>query len=376
MTISPRSIGFASTERQPRLTQRLWPALLIFPWLLVGCDPADQARDDTPIAVMRDAPGDWLAYVSNEDSGDLTIIAVETNEVVGTIPVGKRPRGVRVSSDGRTVYVALSGSPKCPPTIPDEVCEQRIADKSADGIAVIDTVSRALTRVLPGGSDPEQFDINADQTRLYVSNEDSDQASIVDIVSGEVVKTIAVGREPEGVKLSQDGTQFYVTNESDHDVAIVDADTGEVLSKVKVGLRPRDVIFSADNTRAYVSAELGYSVAVIDVVNRSLITNIQMPEGSFAMGLALSPDNETLYVANGRATTVVKVDLTTNAVVGSVTAGVRPWGLAITGDGKFLYTANGPSNDVTVIDSTTFTVIATIAAGRSPWGVAIGPNPL
>jgi len=39
-------------------------------------------------------------YVTNETSGDLSVIDVETRKVVGTIPLGKRPRGIAVSPAG------------------------------------------------------------------------------------------------------------------------------------------------------------------------------------------------------------------------------------------------------------------------------------
>src|SRR5262245_17718774 len=50
-------------------------------------------------------------YVTNEQSGDLTVIDVPTLKVVATIPLGKRPRGIAASPDGSRLYVALSGSP-------------------------------------------------------------------------------------------------------------------------------------------------------------------------------------------------------------------------------------------------------------------------
>ena len=90
-----------------------------------------------------------LVYVTNEDSGDLSVIDSASNEVVATIPIGKRPRGVRVSADGRTIYVAVSGSPKCPPWMSDEDCEAQTTDKSLDGIAVVDDVDpHGLNRLL------------------------------------------------------------------------------------------------------------------------------------------------------------------------------------------------------------------------------------
>jgi YVTN family beta-propeller protein len=324
---------------------------------------------------MGASAADHVVYVTNEDSNDVSIIDPDRNEVIATIPVGKRPRGVRVSPDGKLVFAALSGSPKCPPSMPDEACERVPADKTADGVAMIDAASRTLLRVLPGGSDPEQFDVSPDQTRLFVSNEDAHTASIVDIASGRIVQTVAVGREPEGVKVAPDGSVFLVTGETDHDVTVLDATTGEILTKVEVGLRPRDVIFTPDGRQALVSCELSRRVAVIDAATWTVARRIELPEVSFPMGLAISADARTLFVANGRGRTISKIDLGAARVLGSVEVGPRPWGIALAPDGRRLYTANGPSNDVSVVDARSLTVIARIPVGQSPWGVAISASP-
>ena len=50
-------------------------------------------------------------YVSNERSDNVTVINGATHKAVVTIPVGKRPRGIHLSPDGKTVYVAVSGTP-------------------------------------------------------------------------------------------------------------------------------------------------------------------------------------------------------------------------------------------------------------------------
>jgi len=313
-----------------------------------------------------------LVYVTNEDAGTISIISTATQTVIGEVQVGTRPRGVEVSRDGDRVYVALSGSPKCPPTMPDEECDRISADKSKDGIGVIDTRQRTVIRVLPGGSDPEEFDVDPAGRRLFVSNEDAGQLSIVDLETGDVLQVVEVGPEPEGVRLRPDGETVYVTSESDHAVTVVDALSGQVLGTIAVGWRPRDTIFSADSARAYVSAEHGSSVAVVDVATSSVLETIELPPGSLPMGLALSPDERRLYVANGRARTVSVIDLEISAVVAQVQVGTRPWGLGLTSDGKLLYTANGPSNDVSVIDTESLSVIATIPVGETPWGIAIG----
>ena len=43
--------------------------------------------------------------------------------------------------------------------MPDAECEKLKADKTKDGIAEVDVAARKVRRILPGGSDPEQFDI-------------------------------------------------------------------------------------------------------------------------------------------------------------------------------------------------------------------------
>ena len=83
------------------------------------------------LTITACAQGGSVIYVTNEDSNSVTMISGDSHEVIATIPVGKRPRGIKVSPDGSMFYVALSGSPKCPPTMDDEVCEAMEADKAA-----------------------------------------------------------------------------------------------------------------------------------------------------------------------------------------------------------------------------------------------------
>ena len=49
-----------------------------------------------------------LAYVSNEKDNTLSIIDTETQEVVETIDVGQRPRGILLSKDHTKLYICAS----------------------------------------------------------------------------------------------------------------------------------------------------------------------------------------------------------------------------------------------------------------------------
>src|SRR5688572_4765200 len=106
------------------------------------------------------AAGATELYVSTEDGGEVVVIDAESATVAARIPVGKRPRGLKLSHDGRTLYVALSGSPRGGPGVDES--KLPAADRSADGVGVVDLVTRKLVRTLPSGQDPESFDLSRD----------------------------------------------------------------------------------------------------------------------------------------------------------------------------------------------------------------------
>jgi len=325
------------------------------------------------ISATACAQSGTVIYVTNEDSNNVSVIDGGTHEVVATIPVGKRPRGIKVSPDGSVFYVALSGSPKCPPSMEDEECEKLVADKSADGIAEVDTRTRRVVRILDSGSDPEQFDVDWETRHLFVSNEDTHMTSMLNLDTGEILTQTPVGLEPEGVRLSPDGHRVFVTGEVASDVTVINADNGDAIATIQVGLRPRDILFTADSKTAYISAEFGTQIDIIDVGSNAVSGTIALPEGSLPMGLVLSPDEKTLYVATGRGKSVLAIDTSSHEVIRSVEVGPRPWGLAGSPDGSTLYSANGPSDDVTVIDAATFEIITKIPVGETPWGLVVGP---
>lgn len=312
------------------------------------------------------------AYVSNEDGHTVTVIDTARNEAVTTIPVGKRPRGIQLSHDGRTLYVALSGLPKCPPSVPDEECAKLGRDVKADGVAAVDTATMKVVKVFEAGSDPEQFDLAPDG-RLYVANEDAATATVLDTKTGRIVSRIPVGKEPEGVRVSPDGKYTLVTNESDNSVSIIDTKTLKEVKHVVVGKRPRDAAFTPDSKTAYLSGEFDSSVYRIRVPEGAPVERVlQLGASDRPMAVKLDTKRQRLYVSTGRGGRVVVLDVSgTPKRVGEVKVGTRPWGIALTADGKFLYTANGPSNDVSVVDTDTLKVVKTIPVGSSPWGVAV-----
>ncbi len=316
----------------------------------------------------------YLVYVTNEVSGDLTIIDPGTMEAVATVPLGKRPRGIHASPDGKTLYVALSGTPIAGPDVDESTLPP--PDKSADGVGVFDVAQRKIVRTIHAGSDPENFDLSPDGSRIYISNEDDSALSVVDVAAGKVLQSYPVGAQPEGVRMSPDGSFVWTTSEETGTISVLDVARGVMLEPFKVGRRPRSIVFLSDGKKAYVNAENDGAVVIVDAAERRMTGAIPLgaPGQVKPMGLALSPKGDRLYVTTGRGKKLFTIDAATDKPVSELEVGQRPWGVAVSPDGSRIFTANGPSNDVALVDAATNTLLKRVPAGKSPWGVVAVPR--
>src|SRR3981081_1798723 len=118
--------------------------------------------------------GAYLAYVSNEKSNTVSVIDTAKWEVVRTIKVGQRPRGIEFTRDQKYVLVAVGDD---------------------DTIQMIDTKTNQIADSLPSGPDPELFVQDATGKTLYVANENDNTVTIIDLE-----KRVRLGAIPRGVE--------------------------------------------------------------------------------------------------------------------------------------------------------------------------------
>ena len=341
--------------------------LAVLASLAAGCRSTDAPAPSPAASGLR-------LLVSNETGGTIDIVDPVAGRLETRVAVGKRPRGLKVSRDGKVLYVALSGSPIAPPGVDESTLPP--PDRAADGIGVVDLASRTLLRTYPSGQDPEAFDLSPDGRTLYVSNEETAEMSALDLASGSITKRVPVGEEPEGVTTSPDGGMVWVTCEGVNTVVGVDTSRLEVVRQVEVAPRPRSIVFTKDGGTMFVTGETGNAVSVVDP-SRGVVTATIALKGAEGdeypprpMGAVLSPDGRVVYVSNGRAKSVSVIDAASFQVTRTMEGvGLRPWGIDVSPDGQTIFTANGPSGDVSVVDVASGTVRRRIALGGSPWGV-------
>jgi len=301
----------------------------------------------------------YEVYVSNERDNTISVIDGESLEVVRTLEVGERPRGIVLSGDGTRLYVCTSDD---------------------DHVETLDLVTGRVLHTLPSGPDPELMALGADGTRLYIANEDDNMVTVVDVETREKVTEIPVGIEPEGIGLSPDGRVLVNTSETTNMAHFIDTETLEIVANVVVGTRPRVAQFTPDGSQVWVSSEIGGTVAVIDSATHEIVHTIDFevpglqPESIQPVGVAIAADgSDKVYIALGPSARVAVVDAITYEVEDYLLVGPRVWNLAFSPDSKRLFTTNGVSGDVSVIDLERRRVIKSVKVGRLPWGVVVAP---
>lgn len=197
---------------------------------------------------------------------------------------------------------------------------------------VVDPDSLDLEATIAVGQYPHSCAMGADRRHLYVSNWGSRSVTVVDTEKGRRVRDITVGLRPNDMTLAPDG-RLFVACAGDNTVHVIQTRTLE---------KPGDPASPArrlwEGTREIISTSL-YQ---------------QSPEGSTPDGVGISPDGKTLFVANADNNSVLVVDISNaiseearrnresiSVVNGFIPVGWYPTAVAVSPDNRTLFVANG-----------------------------------
>ncbi len=158
-------------------------------------------------------------------------------------------------------------------------------------------------------------------------------------------RELALGGRPYDIQFVAGGRLLYVSDWANAQVIVVEADTMRLAAKIKVGIHPNQMVVHPTDGRVFVACASSNGVWVIDaekgVVTETIYTSLfpASPEGSTPDALALSPDGETLYVANADNNCIAVIDVeeeNKSAIEGFIPTGWYPTSVAVTPDGKQL----------------------------------------
>lgn len=134
---------------------------------------------------------------------------------------------------------------------------------------------------------------------VYVANAFTPSLTRLDPTTLEIRGSIAVGGWPVALAFSEPASALVVAQRGDDTLALVDVESQRIVDAVWVGDEPANVVLSSDGRLAYVALATEPFVVEVDVEARAVRRRLAgLPD---QLGLAISPDDATVYVATHRS---------------------------------------------------------------------------
>ena len=156
-----RPISCASFRRMVQVAAIFAVALLAMAAMPAAKQSAATLKERylSPLEIAS-SPDGHLLYVVCQDSDEVRVVDVQSTKVVGSIAVGRMPRGIAMSADGQRMFVTNAWS---------------------DNVSVIDTAALQIVGTMPTGPEPSGVVLDKEGTTLYVANRLSGDVSVIDL---------------------------------------------------------------------------------------------------------------------------------------------------------------------------------------------------
>ena len=281
------------------------------------------------------------AYVTNGDSGTVTVLDAVNLRVDREVAVGLHPVAVAASRTRNEVYVVNSGSPT-----------------GQGSISVINAENNTVIGAIAVHRQPVSIDIDPNDDLAYVANSGSNTISVIDLKARREIAAIGAGEEPVEARISPDGKTLVVPNRQANSVTIIDALARPPAQSVRAVFEgcpgASDAVILPDSTKAFVACSAGHQIMAIALAHSKFNPNqpdrleALMDVGLAPVQLALKPDGGELFVSNSVSDNISEVVTQTDDVGGAYMIGDNPVRGLVSSNNAYLYVANLRSQYVTV----------------------------
>ena len=277
------------------------------------------------------------------------------------LPVSNSYVGIAFSPDGSKFYVPGAGEDNL------HVFASTAGSWAESGTPI--KLGHSAGLGLAQGPTATGVAVTADGTRAVVANRYNDSVSIVDLVNAKVLVDQDLrpgksggtsgtpgGEYPNAVVIVGNATA-YVSSERDRELVVVDISGAvpSVKARIPVQGNPNKMVLNKARTMLYVASDNADIVSVVDTTRNAVVTTVAtvapagvLPaaqvkyKGASPNGLALSPDEKTLYVTNRGTNSLAVVSLASAvpAVTGLIPTGWSPSDVRVSADGSSLYISN------------------------------------
>lgn len=307
-----------------------------------------------------------LAYVTNTDSNDISVVDLTENKEIGRIPIGGSPRG-SMAIDKNGVYGYVSNC-------------------AGNTVSIIDVSNnREVTRITVGLA-PRGVALTPDCSLLFVSNSGSADVSVIDVFKREEITRILVGDNPRALSVTLDGKYVNVPCWGADSLSVIEVNYEnpmEMKETYRIYLgeesRPYHAFSHPDEKHVYTANTHRHTVSVISLLDMKVINEI--PVGSGPRAVIADPEEPFLYVSCEAANAISVVDTIQQKEIKQIPVGPTPRGMKIDTQNKVLFSTSftrylsrelqNDANSLSVIDLKTKEKIGVIKVGLGPCSINI-----
>lgn len=314
--------------------------------------------------------------VGNKTDNTVDLIDLESNRSVATLPTGTGPHEIAVSPDGRTAVISNYGTREAP----------------GGSLTVVDVETRSVAGTVDLGRHTRPHGLAwLDGERLVVTTEGTSHLLVVDPFSGEIQLEVETAQEiSHMVAVSHQPERAFVANIGSGTVTVIDLVAGTKLADLATGPGAEGIALSADGKEIWVTNRAADTLSIIDVESLVIESTVECP--GFPIRVALTNDGELALVSVARSGEVVAVDASSHTEVARAKLDLSalpesttrlfgdrfgdspvPVGLVISPDGRTAWVAATNADAVVIIDPATLAVKGMIQAGHEPDGMAYSP---
>lgn len=189
--------------------------------------------------------------------GSVSVVDMQTNQVIKTVETGPAPNYTVVTRDGKRAYVSNTGN---------------------GTVSQIDLGTWQVVRTLEAGPAPEHLVLSTDEKILYSLNPPAGTVSAVSLESGKVTESFKIGAKLHGLDMGDDGQTLFVSSVSDNKLVALDLrDRSQRMLALSPAPYHLNTIHGAG--KVYVSSRSDPVIWVVDQKSLKLVTTIKLPAG-------------------------------------------------------------------------------------------------
>jgi len=192
-----------------RLAAVLLAAFAVMSFRPSHAEPAKVGEvDRSPVDLLVSSDEKWLV-TANQTSGTVSLVDIPTGQVLAEVPVGRKPSALAMTADGKTILVTCTWTG-----------ELIVLDRSDKSLA-----KRGSLHL---GFEPRGVALSPNGATAYVALTTAHAVAVVELASMKETGRIATGRWPRYLAITPDGKHLAVGANSDGGVSVLDLEKKEL----------------------------------------------------------------------------------------------------------------------------------------------------